>query len=141
MSNIDDFLEHHGVKGMKWGQRKARGSGKAPKRQSTEAKERDKVRAKRREHGVDALTNREIANHNRRVNLEKSYKTLDPTAIAKGAALVGAGLALGKLGNDAIKFGKSPAGQAIAKSLGKKAVKVAEKQGTVTILQTGKSFL
>ena len=120
MTDVNAFLEHHGVKGMKWGQRKG------PKRQSTEAKERDKVRKKRREHGVDALTNREIANHNKRVNLEKSYRTLDPTAIAKGAALVGAGLALGKTANSIASFVKSPAGQALAKSLGKSAAEAAK---------------
>ncbi len=56
----DNFLEHYGKKGMKWGVRKARGSGKKKSAQQT----------------AKTLTNKELKKRVDRMNMEKQYTSL-----------------------------------------------------------------
>jgi len=55
----DNFLEHFGVKGMKWGIRKSRGSGKKSAQQTAKT-----------------LTNKELKKRVDRMNMEKQYTSL-----------------------------------------------------------------
>jgi len=79
-SSTDEFLSHWGVKGMKWGVRKDResaGKSAAPKPASAKT-----------------LSDKELADTVKRLNLEKQYKELtstpeNQTAVAKGTKLVG----------------------------------------------------
>lgn len=64
---IDDFLAHYGVKGMRWGVRKKSG------KKSSEAKRFEAVDKKRKEQGLRALTNKELADFNKRAELEKKF--------------------------------------------------------------------
>ena len=75
---FDGFLEHYGVKGMKWGVRRtdaqlARAAGRKPKPEpSADAKRVANLRAKK----TYSLTNAELKAINERLNLEQNYMRL-----------------------------------------------------------------
>lgn len=76
-------LEHHGVKGMRWGYRKASsirksdGSADHPERyKSPDALDALAAREKARVQGVHALSNKELRDLNARTDLEARYQTL-----------------------------------------------------------------
>lgn len=76
-----NFLSHVGVKGMKWGVRKAEGSTtktKKPDHRSTEAKEAHTTVVKGRKTGVKSLSNRELQQAILRFNLEQQYNRIKP---------------------------------------------------------------
>jgi len=125
MSEVDDFLEHYGVKGMKWGTRRRSGGKSQPKAQrqgsSKEARQVAAIQKKAKRGGsAKALTNKDLQAFNQRMDLERRYSQLQPPSkLAKGKKFVVAALATGATVNSAIAFAKSPAGQAISKSLTK----------------------
>lgn len=72
---VGDFLQHYGVLGMKWGQRRA--ERKARKAEtSSDAKKSIDVRTKAKTHSVKALTNAELKAAMDRMNLEQGFKRL-----------------------------------------------------------------
>lgn len=71
MATTDDFLEHYGVKGMKWGVRR-RSRGEA----SDDSKRTDTVRDKAKKGGVKTLSNAELQAAINRMNLEQQFKRL-----------------------------------------------------------------
>lgn len=75
MSEIEEFLEHHGVKGMRWGVRRKRG---ADGRVSTEAKRADEILSKAKKHGRKSLTNKELGDLTKRLELERKFNQLNP---------------------------------------------------------------
>ena len=95
----EDYLEHHGVKGMKWGVRK-QGTQKSSfrKRVSKITKSLRKNTKKERLKKMSTMTTKELNDASARMEAEKRYlKNLDPTYteyIKKGAAVVG-GILLG----------------------------------------------
>lgn len=112
---VEDFLEHHGIKGMKWGQRRA------AKRISTEAKRRDSVREKQKTHGRQSLTNKELGDFNKRMDLENKYVKNNPSKRAQGEAHIAALFSTVGLGVSAYTLYNSAAGKA-AIAAGKKAL-------------------
>lgn len=66
MSFVDEFLEHHGVKGMKWGVRRTRS-----KKEQKLRDQRQKVSDKRRQ-----LSDHELKKYIDRLQEEKRLKTL-----------------------------------------------------------------
>lgn len=85
---LDEVLEHYGIKGMKWGVRRtreqidrARGKRKAKGKPVTPTKSQDAERAeatkaKVAKEGVSSLSNQELQQLNKRLNLEKNYSDL-----------------------------------------------------------------
>jgi signal recognition particle subunit SEC65 len=85
---LDDVLEHYGIKGMKWGVRRteeqlarARGKrfgrkSKEPPPQSEDAKRARASAEKVKKEGVSSLSNQELQQLNKRLNLEKNYSDL-----------------------------------------------------------------
>lgn len=71
MSHAEDFLSHHGVKGMKWGIRKRP---RTPA--SSDAQKSLDVRKKARTGKVKSLTNAELQLAINRMNLEQQFKRL-----------------------------------------------------------------
>ena len=83
MSDIDDYLEHFGIKGMRWGVRKNRSvdtsveSATKGKQKSDDAKTAAKSLQRSKKQGVGSLSNAELKALNERMNLESSYKQLN----------------------------------------------------------------
>ena len=103
MMNTTDFLEHHGVKGMKWGVRKS-----GTRKTSSDYKKTAKLRNR---HPAE-LSNKQLKSINERINLEQNYRRLNPSKIKTGIVAVSGLLATAELANRSIQFLKSPAGQA-----------------------------
>lgn len=98
----DKELYHYGVLGMKWGRRKSR--------MSQDAREAKAIKKKK----VSEMSNAELRKLNERRNLERNYKQLNPSAIARGVAVVGTTAAvlgsingIRKNGKELIKVGKT----------------------------------
>ena len=72
MSLVDEFLEHHGVKGQKWGVRRAR-TKTTPSADHTQATAHKKTVKK---HGTKALSNDELSVLVKRLELETKYSSL-----------------------------------------------------------------
>ena len=101
---VKEFIEHHGVKGMKWGKRSAR----TPRRESSDFKKTAPLR-NRKSH---ELTNRQLKVANERINLEQNYSRLNPTKVQKGRAVATSVLATAGMGVAAYNLYNSPAGKA-----------------------------
>ena len=88
---VDDFLAHYGVRGMKWGIRRARNNRKAAlkttPRPSDEGKAAAKVLDKQKKYGTAALTNHELRMLNARQKLEQEFKKNNPDPPGKLAKI------------------------------------------------------
>lgn len=93
-----DVLAHHGVKGMKWGIRKAPEHPPSEDHLQAEAH-----RAKAKSSGIKALSNSELESWNKRRQLEETHKTLEgkrPNGYKTGRKVVKEVLDTVKLAND-----------------------------------------
>lgn len=70
---VEDFIEHYGVKGMRWGRRKARGS------RSTERTVYNRSPKK--------LTSAELDKRIKRMETEKRYNELNRKDVSRGSQL------------------------------------------------------
>jgi len=70
----EDFLQHFGVKGMKWGKTSSKSSGGAS--------------SKKRKKKISEMTNDELKTINARLQLEKQYKDLTKKDTIKGRKFV-----------------------------------------------------
>jgi hypothetical protein len=111
---VAEFIEHHGVKGQKWGVRNKRNR---VKKSSSDFKKTANLRKKK----PHELSNKQLQSANARANLEKNFKNLNPGAVEAGhnavkglLTLAGTAVAIHSLVN-------SPAGKA-AIAAGKKFV-------------------
>lgn len=88
----NNYLQHYGVLGMKWGVHRASKSGTNLKKSkydgwSSDAKDTAALKKKK----PYQLTNEELRRANNRMQLESQYKQLNKKGIAKGLAYVAAG--------------------------------------------------
>lgn len=72
MSEVDDFLAHYGVKGMKWGRTKTDAGASGDAKASAAA--RDKAKGDKQ--GVKVLSNAELQAAINRMQLEQNFKRL-----------------------------------------------------------------
>jgi len=100
---IEDIIEHHGVKGMKWGVRKDRRSSGAAARRNTRAtpkpppkKTEEKRVSSKKFKAKDAtkLSDQELRERVNRLNMEKQYRDLiskqnPPGTVSRGVKAVG----------------------------------------------------
>jgi hypothetical protein len=115
MSQIDvgqqvteEFL-HYGVKGMKWGKRKAAVEAARSPESSHVKTVQDKVKKTK----VSSATNKELQDVITRLNLEKQFTQLNPNRLDKGQKIVKDLLGVGTTANQVLAFNNSPAGQAV----------------------------
>lgn len=81
---VDDFLAHFGVKGMRWGVRRAE---QMRANSSSDANAAADAHAKaKKAGGTHALTNKELQDLVTRMNLEKQFNSLKPDSKSKVAA-------------------------------------------------------
>lgn len=105
--DLDPVLVHAGVKGMKWGVRKASLS---PEHASVKSIRKSKAKS---------LTDAELKQAIGRMNLEKQYKDLNPKGISRANKIALSILAIGTTVNSAIMFVNSPAGKAVVENVKK----------------------
>lgn len=74
---IDDVLTHYGIKGMKWGVRRANPSGEKPA-SSSDHETAKAAKAKVKAGGLKSLSNDELKTYLERMDLEKRYKKGNP---------------------------------------------------------------
>ena len=120
---VDNFLEHYGVKGMKWGVRRysVRKRKSAP-RPSDEGAASRKILSKQKKFGTVALTNHELRVVNARIKLEQEFHKLNPkpkSKLDKGNDFAKKLIGYGTTAVSAYELYKKPATQA-AISKGKK---------------------
>lgn len=82
-----DELYHYGVKGMKWGVRKSYSSSRKNKTKgwSKDAKRANAIKKK----SVKQMSNAELKELNKRMELESNYNRLNPNKIKQGLAFAG----------------------------------------------------
>lgn len=112
METLDEFLEHHGIKGQHWGIRNRSSSVKTAKKTSSDFKKSQEIRKKK--HPV--LSNKQIEVANRRANLEQSFVKLNPSKIKKGHDAAKTYLAVLGVGATLPAVVNSPAGKAVLKA-------------------------
>lgn len=83
MMSEDEFFEHFGKKGMKWGVRK--GIPANPSHTSADAARYNKIGARVKKNGLDNLSNDDLAKLNKRNQLLGEYKKNNPTTVKKGS--------------------------------------------------------
>ncbi len=100
LNRRDDYLVHHGVKGMKWGVRKDRSSGgKSSSIKSTTIKKaraarnvyrnvtgskRSAAMTKYRKKNIDGMSDADLRKAVNRMNLERQYRDLTKADYMKG---------------------------------------------------------
>jgi hypothetical protein len=140
MTDLDDVLQHYGVKGMKWGVHKKSSSGSSgPEPVSVRAEAGKKIktsggkghgpageaidtavaRQKAKKSKVQSLSNKELQDAVRRMQLEQQFSQLSSqgSTIAGGKKLVKELLGLGKTANEVQAFSNSPAGKSLKDQL------------------------
>lgn len=68
MSHAEDFLTHHGVKGMKWGKKKNPASADSSKATT--------VKTSAKKQGLHTVSNKDLQDAITRMNLEQNFKRL-----------------------------------------------------------------
>ena len=115
----NDELYHYGIKGMKWGQRRAVNKieriSKRSKKEgwSDDATEAAHIKNKK----VKQMSNVELKKLNERQSLEEKHKQLNPSAIKRGLMIAGATAAALGTAATLYKYGKTyvKGGQKIVK--------------------------
>lgn len=113
---VELALKHHGVKGMKWGVRKAPSSSAPHVSPDHVIAEGHKSVIK--EHGVKALSNADLESLNKRMQLEQTHrdlKTKAPTKFKSGHSHVKTVLSVAKTLNDIHNTVNGPIGKAAIK--------------------------
>lgn len=136
METIDDVLEHYGIKGMKWGVRRsdeqlARARGRRKTKEVSPDAERAKESFKKaRKGGPQALSNKELQELNKRLNLEQQYSRLTekPSRLKRGEQMVKTVIGVGNTVNEVVKFASSPTGTQIVTLLRQKQSKKEEEK-------------
>ena len=81
---FDDILQHFGVKGMKWGRRKARTkSGSRKSKGEKITLHEDYINAHSRK-SVKSMSDKELRDRLQRLNMEQQYERLNPSKINAG---------------------------------------------------------
>lgn len=121
-SMVGSVLEHHGVKGMKWGSRKSSANTSSHLPPSADHVTAEAHRAKIRAGGLKALSNNELQSLNTRMQLEQQHRSLagqSPSKFETGHRHVKRVLAVGKTLNDIHNTLNGPAGKALKKAVTK----------------------
>jgi hypothetical protein len=104
----EEFIKHHGVKGMHWGIR-TKGPGRTT---SSDYKKTAPHRGKK----ASSLTNKQLKLVNERINLEQSYNRMNPSTVKKGHALAKGLMAGAVTAASLYNLANSPAGKALISS-------------------------
>lgn len=81
--DTDIFLEHFGIKGMKWGVRNRRTIAPNSKKQYRKTSQDYRKAQQLKKRGHASLSNDQLKKVNERLNLEQNYRRLNPTALER----------------------------------------------------------
>lgn len=86
MNDVNDFLEHYGILGMRWGRRKGRTTmpGRPSRKEKMEVSEDHKQKMRLRKKKLNQMSNTELKTLNERLQLERQYKELSKQDISSG---------------------------------------------------------
>lgn len=122
--DVDYFLSHYGVKGMKWGVRRADSnsgsSSEPPAKSSADAKLASASQAKINSGGIHTVSNQELQHLVIRMNLERQYgqmKIQNKSELDKGLQATQKILKVGKTVEDVRKFLETPTGQNVKRAI------------------------
>lgn len=74
MKTAEDILAHYGIPGMKWGVRRSRDSSTGRVGTSEDAAKASEYRKQAKKSGVSTLSNAQLSDLNRRLELESKYR-------------------------------------------------------------------
>lgn len=103
-------VKHWGVKGMRWGQRKAR-SAAVEAHRSEDSKAAKESLAKVKASGVSSLSNKELKALNERIQMEKKFSELTAPVQKTGDNAIQKLLKLGATANQVYAMANSPVGR------------------------------
>ena len=115
MASGEEYLEHYGIQGMKWGKRRAR----IQSARSQDHLTVDAIKKQGRTDKISSLSNKDLQTAITRMNLEQQYGRLNPSRVKKGGSFVKALIGAGKTANEVVAFNNSPAGQQIRSQFNK----------------------
>jgi hypothetical protein len=86
---VQEFIEHHGVKGMRWGVRRSRGDRSVFRERAKAAASSDKGEHRHKERTVygkspERLTNAQLEARIKRMDMEKRYNDLNKRDVSAG---------------------------------------------------------
>jgi len=116
--NADEFLEHHGVKGQKWGIRNKKSRVKTSRPASADSRKVSELKKKK----PNQLTNKQLKIVQERQSLEQNFRRANPKTIEKGHAFAKATLAIGSTAAGLYALTQSPGGKQLVRA-GKRFVK------------------
>jgi hypothetical protein len=119
--DVNEFVEHHGIKGMHWGIRNPESRVRLARRNKPKPSSDFKKSAPHRGKPAHTLTNKQLKAVNERMNLEQNYRRMNPSTMKKGSMAVGAIIGAATTATTIYNMYNSPAGKA-AIAAGKKAL-------------------
>lgn len=110
-THTDEFLEHFGIPGMKWGRRKSSDGSysSSGKKAKGERSEDSQAVVNIQKKSVQAMSNAELQKVNTRLQLEKSYNDLNPAVITKGQKFAKNSVGYGKTIKEVVSISKDAA--------------------------------
>ena len=103
---MENELYHYGVKGMKWGIRRTPAQLGHKKNNKTRGWSKDAKRANAiKKKSVKQMSNQELRELNKRMQLEREYNQLNPSSIQRGLKV--AGTVVGAMGTAAALYNNS----------------------------------
>ena len=109
MYTYPDYLMHYGIPGMKWGVRKTKNRVSSIKKKHRTSYSKDYLDTESlRKKNYKQLSNQELNQLNKRMNLEQNYKRLNPKGIDKGMSVAKKIIAVGGTAAGIYALSKNP---------------------------------
>lgn len=109
-------IKHHGVKGMRWGFHKKPGGGYRKEGRVRGSEDHERTQQLRRMH-ISQLSNDELRAVNTRLQLETTFRQVNPSVFTRGQRRVNQVLQVAATVQKADQFYQSPTGQRLSRAI------------------------